>query len=71
MRAIVELTGLSDCKIAIDSRTIFAISEMFEEKGIPEHRVIFTDKNCFRVIDTYDAIINKIKEINKLEDLGL
>lgn len=71
MRNILKLTGITGSTIYIDSRCIFAISEMEPEEEIPEHVVVFTDKANFRVANEIESIIDEIKNINKNELIGL
>lgn len=80
MECILECIGINKKRVSIDTRSIYAISEMEEDfvrsddhhtTRIPVHVALFTDKNIFRVIDTYDVIMNNIKQINRNERLGL
>lgn len=71
MRNILKLTGITGATIYIDSRCIFAISEMEADDGLPEHVVVFTDKANFRIADEIESVIYRIKEINDNELIGL
>lgn len=80
MRNIIEFTGIEhNTRIALESSTILAVVEMVEDSHIegnsavivPAHRLIITDNNQFRVTDSYNQILNKIKECNTNFDLGL